>query len=114
MAKNAIQSGRHEFELVDYVPYGYVIWNIGRNMVDGYLPLVQLGGRDGCQVINTSAMKAIKVDGAQIILAAVGYGVYTVDEMERYIQRYSKNKNRALSVERMKKALPIMRQIKGL
>jgi len=114
LAKNSIRSGRHEFELVDYVPYGYVIWNIGRNMVDGYLPLVQLGGRDGCQVINTSAMKAIKVDGAQIILTAVRSGAYTVEEMEKYIQKYSKSKSRALSVERMKKALPIMRQIKGL
>lgn len=29
----------HTFELVDHVPNGYLIWNIGENMIDGYLPL---------------------------------------------------------------------------
>ena len=101
----------HEFELVDGVPLGYTIWNIGKNMIDGYLPLVQVGGYDGCQV-NTRTMKAIKIDGAQTILAAVGYGVYTVKEMEAHIKKYEKS--RPMEVERMKKALPIMRKIKGL
>lgn len=32
----------HSFELVDRVPLGYSIWNIGENMADGYLPLCRL------------------------------------------------------------------------
>lgn len=32
----------HTFELVDHVPLGYSIWNIGKNMADGYLPLCRL------------------------------------------------------------------------
>lgn len=98
-----------EFELVDYIPYGCRIWNIGKNMIDGYLPLVQVGGYDGCQV-NTSTMKAIKVDGAQTILAAIGIGPRTVDEMELYVE---KNPNK-WGVDRMKAALPFMKKIKGL
>jgi hypothetical protein len=101
----------HEFELVDSVPIGYRIWNIGKNMIDGYLPLVQVGGYDGCQV-NTRTMKAVKIDGAQTILSAVGYGPETVGEMEKHIEKYEKS--RPMEVELMKKALPIMRKIKGL
>lgn len=100
-----------EFELVDSVPHGYQIWNIGKNMIDGSLPLVQTGGYDGCQV-NTRTMKAIKIDGAQTILAAVGCGPKTVKDMEAYIKKYEKT--RTTEVERMRNAIPIMRKIKGL
>ncbi len=104
-----ITNGRHEFELVDCVPHGYKVWNIGKNMIDGYLPLVQAGGYNGCQV-NTSTMRAIKTDGAQIILAAMGVGPGTVKEMEAYIAKHPGK----YGVNRMKAALPYMRQIKGL
>ena len=70
-----IKSGEHVFEIVDKVPCGYMIWNIGTNMVDGYLPLCRLkaaqpfqGGRE----IEVDTLKAIKVDGAQIILDVIG------------------------------------------
>ena len=105
----------HTFELVDAVPLGYSIWNIGENMVDGYLPfcrLKQVQPFPGGRAIETDTLKAIKCEGAQIILAAVGYGPETPEEMERYIQKYSGNKNRAFEVERMKKALPFMRKLK--
>lgn len=104
---------KHEFELVDSVPLGYKIWNIGKNMIDGYLPLVQVGGYDGCQV-NTRTMKAIKADGAQTILAAVVYGYYTVKEMEKRIDKIEGNAKKSTEVERMKKALPFMKKIRGL
>ena len=35
--KKTITDGKDTFELVDYVPLGYRIWNIGKNMIDGYL-----------------------------------------------------------------------------
>ena len=60
----------HSFQVVDKVPLGYVIWNIGNNMADGYLPLCQVGGPDGCQV-NPDTLKAVKCDGAQTILDAM-------------------------------------------
>ena len=64
-----IVDGTNTFQVVDSVPLGYVIWNIGNNMADGYLPLCQVGGPDGCQV-NPDTLKAVKCDGAQTILDA--------------------------------------------
>lgn len=108
-----ITSGQHEFELVDYVPHGYIVWNIGKNMIDGYLPLCRLSACQpfpGGRSIEVETLKAIKTDAAQIILAAIGIGPGTVKEMESYIEKHP-NK---WGVDRMKKALPYMRQIKGL
>lgn len=104
-----ITVGKHEFELVESVPVGYKIWNIGKNMVEGYIPIVQVGGYNGCQV-NTRTMKAIKADGAQTILAALGAGPSTVKEMESYIKKHPDK----WGVDKMKLALPFMRKIKGL
>lgn len=118
MEKQTITNNGRTFELVDSVPHGYLIWNIGENMVDGYLPLCILDSDQpfpGGRKINVNALKAIKCDGAQTILAAIGYGPETPEEMERYIERYSQEGAgglHALEVERMKKALPLMREIK--
>ena len=40
-----IQSCGHTFEVVEEVPLGYEIWNIGKNMIDGYLPLCRLSSQ---------------------------------------------------------------------
>jgi len=108
------------FELVDAVPLGYFIWNIGKNMPEGYLPLCRLSWQQpfpGGRAIEAETLKAIKVEGAQTILAAIGGGEQTVEDMEKYIARHQNAKPDTWAyaqVERMKKALPIMRQIKGL
>ena len=76
----------HTFELVDRVPLGYSIWNIGENMADGYLPLCRLAAVQpfpGGRSIEVDTLKAIKCEGAQEILAAAGWGPETLDEMER-------------------------------
>ncbi len=114
MEKQTITHHGNTFELVDRVPRGYFVWNIGKNMIDGYLPLCRLaffqpfpGGRN----IEVETLKAIKCEGAQTILAAIGYGPETPDQMERYIEKHERKRNHAVEVERMKKALPLMRQI---
>lgn len=107
-----ITSGEHTFEVVESVPKNYIIWNIGKNMIDGYLPLVMAGGYDGCQVVGT--MKAIKVDQAQTILAAIGRGQNTIDGMERYVKRYrnSKTVTTQRHVKKLEAALQVMYTIK--
>jgi hypothetical protein len=97
---------------VDFIPYGYKIWNIGKNMIGGYLPLVQTGGYDGCQVIGVK--KAIKIEGAQTILEAIGNGQNTIQEMEDYIKTYknSKEEIKINQIKRFERALPIMHKIK--
>lgn len=108
-----VTSGEHVFELVDFVPSGYEIWNIGKNMIDGYLPLCRV--IPGTYNVEADTLKAIKIDGAQTILAAIGGGQNTIEEMEKYIKRYKNAKPGTWSysqVQRMKKAIPIMKQIK--
>jgi hypothetical protein len=99
--------GKYTFEVINYVPYGYVIWNIGKNMIDGYLPLVQV---DGEYQVNTKTMKAIKIEGAQKILAVTTHGQNTIKKMETYIKRYENSKRKCTQrhVERLKEALEVM------
>lgn len=108
-----IKSGEHVFEVVDKVPHGYMIWHIGSNMVDGYLPLCRLKAVqpfEGGRSIEPDTLKAIKLDGAQIVLKAMGD---TKKDMERYVKKYSKSKTPyvARRVERAKAALEAMKDI---
>ena len=107
----------HTFEIVDRVPPGYHIWNIGDNMADGYLPLCRLcaiqpfpGGRS----IEADTLKAIKCEGAQLILDAIWWGAERAEEMERFIEKNKDKPNRRRVVERMKKAMPYIRKIEWM
>lgn len=116
---NTLTHKGHVFEIVEEVPPGYMIWNIGKNMIDGYLPLCRLSERQpfpGGRSIDADTLKAIKIDGAQDILAAVGWGEETLEEMERYVKRYRNSKTERVRflIERYEKAIPIMRKIKGI
>lgn len=107
------------FEVVDEVPPGYVIWNIGANMIPGYLPLCRLKQNQpfpGARHIETDTLKAIRAEGAQDILAATIYGPESPEEMERYIRRYEGSENPSVKrrIECYKKAIPALRSIKGV
>lgn len=105
----------HEFELVDRVPLGYFVWNIGKNMADGYLPLCRLAARQpfpGGRSIEVDSLKAIKCEGAQEILDAIGFGPETPEEMERYIEKNENKPSKQYEIVRMRKALPYMRMLK--
>ena len=110
------RNGIHRYELVDEVPLGYEVWNIGANMAPGYLPFCRLcatqpfeGGRN----IEPDTLKAIRVDGAEKILKATHYAK-TPWEMERYVKKNkgSKNKDVQYRVRLFKEALPVMNKIK--
>ena len=108
-----IKDDKYEFVLTDKVPFGYRIWGIGKNMISGYLPFVKTGGYDGCQV-DTKKMFAIKINGAQTVLDAVGYGPDTIIKMSAFISRYDQTGCMQASVDRMKKAIPIIKRIEGI
>ena len=115
MERNTITNGDDVFELVEEFPLGYHIWNIGKNMQDGYLPLCRLRPTQpfpGGQGIEPDTLKAIKCEGAQTILAAIGFGPETPEEMEEYIAKHAKDPAYSRNVQRMKKALPLMRELK--
>ena len=114
-----ITVGPHTFEIVEEVPHGYEIWNIGKNMIDGYLPLCRLsqyqpfpGGRQ----IEGDTLKAIQIEGAQTILAVVTWdGATTLEKMEKAINKHKNAKPGTFlynHLQELKKALPIMKQIK--
>lgn len=109
--------GQHTFELVNEVPYGYVVWNIGENMAPGYLPLCRLCYMQpfpGCREIETATLKAVKIDGAEHIIKAVGGGLETMEEMEQYVEKFSNSSNDFIKhwVEIYRKAIPVMKKIK--
>lgn len=103
------------YEIVSAVPLGYMVWNIGHPVAGEYLPLCRMskyqpfpGGRS----IDVDSLKAIRCDGAQTILDAVGYGPGTLDEMECFIEKHKMARPVTLrhrEVEWMKAALPFMR-----
>ena len=107
--------GLHRFELVNEVPPGYEVWNIGDNMAPGYLPLCRLcadqpfeGGRN----IEEDTLKAIKIEGAEKILRATIRGK-TFAEMERYARRLACVNDEKLqrSIRIYAEAVPIMKKI---
>lgn len=107
-----IKSGHNEFEVVESVPKHYFIWNIGKNMVDGYLPLCEWLNPEDTEnfSINVDTLKAVKLPEAQLVLEAVP-AANTPWGMETYIKKYSeaaKGTWEYRMVERMKKALPIL------
>ena len=86
-----IVCGTDTFEVIDYIPYGYEFWNIGKNMIDGYLPLCRMSAVQpfpGARCIDVDSLKAIKLDGAQTVLAASIHGQTTIEAMEKYLERY--------------------------
>ena len=60
-----IKVDKYTFELIEKIPKGYDIWNIGKHMINGYLPLCQC---DKDYHVNTDTLKAIKYDDAQQIM----------------------------------------------
>lgn len=108
--ETTIQVGKRTFTIVESVPRGYEIWNIGDNMVDGYLPLCYVF--PGTYDVDGDNLKAIECKDAQTILAAIGYGPKTVSEMEAFIKKYEHDEYRSYQAERIKKAMPVLKTIK--
>lgn len=94
-----ITSKRHNFEVVESIPSGYEIWNIGDNMIDGYIPLAEV---EGCK-INPDTLKAIKLDDEEVAILrdCANYGVVNLKTAKRALAR----KNPKGYITRKKKEL---------
>ncbi len=107
------------FQLVDKIPLGYMIWNIGTNMPKGYLPLCRLASRqpfEGARNIDPDTLKAIKIEGAELVLAAIGNGQNTVAEMEKFLAKNQDPEPGTWTYEQVKRiqaALPVLRKVDG-
>lgn len=90
--KDILVVGDNKFELVDELPLGYVFWNIGRNMPDGYLPLCRIAAVqpfEGARNIEVDTLKAVRLEGAQTVLRASVEGFENVEKMEAFVKRCS-------------------------
>ena len=56
------------FEIVEKIPENYSVWNIGENMIDGYIPLCKNAqpGNKECFEIDLTSLKAIKLPDDEI------------------------------------------------
>ena len=114
-----ITHGCDSFRIVLEVPDGYKIWNIG-NMLKGYIPLCRPKLHqpfDGAYEIEPDTLLAIKTDGADKIMAAIGGGCHTVALMKKFLRENPDPKSGSWEekqVQRIREALPYMQAIKGL
>ena len=103
------------FEIVEEFPKGYMIWNISEKVIPGYLPLCRLKDTASGIEVDTSTLKAIKVegDGAGKILKASIRGFNTLRKMEWYANRYgsSRNSRIAENARICREAIPAMKSI---
>lgn len=80
------------FEIVDKVPYGYQVWNIG-SMTEGYLPLCKLSAFqpfEGARNVDIDTLKAIRCDNAAAVLRAASRGGHTLEQVKEMIERNAK------------------------
>ena len=100
MAKVIIENGKiysekfgkvDVFEIVDKIPFGFFVWNIGENMGhDEYIPICQdlhPEDKDNYE-INPHTLKAIKlsIEEVQLLRKAAGYGVVSKETAERALR----------------------------
>lgn len=83
-----VKSGNHTFEVVESVPEGFAVWNIGPIDDAGeYLPLFEPlhPGDPDDRAVNTETLKAVKVapDAASRMLGAASWDVRTLKDAER-------------------------------
>ncbi|WP_024858997.1 hypothetical protein [Ruminococcus albus] len=120
ITEDKIVYGKNTFTIVNEVPDGYKIWNIGPYMLKGFIPLCRLKQellQKGLYVIEKDCLLAIKSEGSDKIMAAIGGGYHTVALMEKFLSDNPKPKEdswEAKQILRIKVALPYMRKIKGL
>lgn len=105
------------FEVVDHIPLGYTIWNIGHNMPADWLPLCQLNHQQpfpGCCEVNTRTLKAIQTENAELLKSIAGFGCGTLFKAESFINQHKKAKPGTVNyhdLQRCIKALPILQKI---
>lgn len=99
------------FQLVNHISRPYFIRKM-TNMPDGYLPL-GISPCDNAARADNASLFAVRTDGAQTILAALGAGPATPEEMRQYISihRHSGNVWKRKAAEKMELALPYMDEL---
>lgn len=98
----------HIFEIVDKLPSGYFVWNIGENMgSDEYIPICEdlhPANKKNFE-INTTTLKAIKLNPKDVraLRSAAGWGITSQREAEKALRSkrkgYISNHKRRVAAE---------------
>lgn len=106
----------NEYEVVEKMPNGYFVWNIGANMgTDEYIPIAEWkhpGNKENYD-INPDTVKAIKMDPAdvRVLRKASGYGISDYTDAKRAIARNPKSGYMRNKKELAEKAMKIFEKI---
>ena len=106
---------RYKLEVVEKIPNNYLIWNVNKNLVKGYIPLVKLSssqGFEGGRSIDTEIMKAIKCKDYAEIMDNL-YIIKDVNNTEDWLKKNESNAKKQWEVNRIKKSLPLIKKLNG-
>ncbi len=110
-----IEKDGHKFEIVDSVPYGYQIWQIGKHAPEFYIPLCEI--KEGYK-INPDTLKAIHINCAdaykawETIMTGASYDAVTLEKAIRLSNTTPHNTLEAHMVEKARNAVPYLQNIK--
>lgn len=109
---NTSCNATHTFEIVEKIPTGFFVWNIGENMTDGYIPICEI--LEGYS-INTETLKAIALEEneIEIVRESARYGVNDLKSARRASKLNPKTRSTLHKKELAIAALPIFERITG-
>ena len=100
----------HTFEIVEKIPNNFFVWNIGKNMAEGYIPICESAGGYN---VNVTTLKAIALEENEILILrkAAAYGVNDLKSAKRATKLNPKTNMTATKKELAIEALPIFERI---
>ena len=104
-SKSDLCERKDVFEIVEKIPDGFFVWNIGDNMgLDEYIPICEdlhPEDKDNYE-INPNTLKAIKLSAEEVkaLRKAASWGVYSMATAEKAL----KSKRTGYSADRKRKA----------
>ena len=94
----------HTYRVVDKMPSGYVVWNIGENMGhDEYIPI--------CTLRSTVAAIKLPADEVSLLRRAAHHGITSLREAERTIRSRQTGRRTTEKREIAEKVRPIFERI---
>ena len=97
------------FEVVEKIPSGFEVWNIGEIGNGEYIPICQAVDYD----VNVKTLKAIKLSKEEVTILskAASAGIKTVTDAKRKLSRVAKTTYAKENKRRAERALPILERI---
>jgi len=115
MKKINSDDNRYSFEIVEKIPYNYHIWNVNKNLIEGYIPLIKLSSIQGFEdgrSIDVETMKAIKCEDYAEIMDNL-YITKNVKNTEKWLEENEGNPKKKWEINRVKKSLPLIKKLNG-